>query len=269
MKTKTIIQDVTFCASPKEVYEALVDPLKHSKFTGAPAEIERKLGGRFVQNDGGHWGTLIELKQNERIVQSWHARNWPEGHYSEVTFTLTPLAHGRRTQLSLFHTGVPEDHFDEVGKGWQTFYWTKLAEYLRDEKVAVVRRFVGEFTKMENLDIVDELFTSDFVLHVPGVTLPSGPESWKALGKAFFSAFSEVQVTVEDTIVEGDRVAERHRTRAIHTGEFNGVPATGRKVYLTENHIYRIEDGKIAEEWSEVSLHDFMAQITSKQAVAA
>ncbi len=269
MKTKTITQIVTFNASPHEVYEVLMDPVKHSKVTGASAEIERKPGGRFLQNGGGHWGTFVEIKQDERIVQSWRAKNWPEGLYSAATFILAPLADGRRTELTLVHAGVPEDHFDEINKGWQKFYWTKMAAYFRDEKVAVVRRFVEKFTKMENLDIVDELFTTDFVFHVPGAALPLGPESWKVLGKAFFIAFSEVQVTVEDTIVEGDRVVERHRTRAVHTGEFNGVPATGRKVYLTENHIYRIKDGQIAEEWSEVSLHELMAQITSKQAMAA
>lgn len=269
MKTKTITHEVTFSVSPKEVFEALMDPAKHSKFTGAPAEIERKPGGRFVQYGGGHWGTLIEFKQDERIVQSWHAKNWTEGHYSEVTFTLAALADGRRTQLSLVHTGVPEDHFDEVNKGWQKFYWTRMAAYFRDEKVAVVRRFVEEVKNKGNFDIVDELFTPDFVLHRAGVIMPVGPTGPKEAGKAFFAAFSEMHVTAEDTIVEGDRVVERHCASAVHTGEFNGVPATGRKVCWTEHNIYRIKDGKIAETWTETSLHDLMAQITSKQSMAA
>jgi predicted ester cyclase len=128
---------------------------------------------------------------------------------------------------------------------------------------------VEEFKNKANLDIVDELFTPDFVLHLPGVTMPPGPAGQKEVGKAIFAAFSDVKVVVEDTIVEGDRVVERHRARAVHTGEFNGIPATNRKVYWTENHIYRIQDGKIAETWSEMSLHDLMAQITSKQAMAA
>jgi predicted ester cyclase len=68
-----------------------------------------------------------------------------------------------------------------------------------------------------------------------------------------FDAFSDVHVIVNDTIVEGDRVVERHTARARHTGTFNGVPATGRDVGSTENHIYRLKDGKIAEAWSEVS----------------
>jgi predicted ester cyclase/uncharacterized protein YndB with AHSA1/START domain len=269
MNTKTITHEVTFIASPKEVYEALMDPTKHSKFTGLPAEIERKPGGKFVQNGGGHWGTLIEFKQDERIVQSWHAKNWPEGHYSSVTFTLAPLADGRRTQLSFVQIGVPGDHFDEVNRGWQKFYWTKMAAYFRDEKVAVVRRFVEEVKNKGNLDIIDEVFAPDFVFHRPGTIMPIGPAGPKEVGKALFAAFSEMCVTAEDTIVEGDRVVERHAVSAVHSGKFNGVPATNRKVCWTENNIYRIKDGKIAETWTETSLHDLMAQITSKQAMAA
>jgi len=69
---------------------------------------------------------------------------------------------------------------------------------------------------------------------------------------------------VNDTIVEGDRVVERHTARARHTGTFQGIPATGKDVYWTENHNYRLEDGKIAEAWSEVSFHDLMTQITAQ-----
>jgi predicted ester cyclase/uncharacterized protein YndB with AHSA1/START domain len=268
MKTKTITHEVTFCASPHEIYEALMDEKKHSGFTNAPAEIERKAGGRFSLY-GGLSGKIMELKQDERIVLSWRADDWPKGHYSEVTYTLSPMADGRRTQLSLIQTGVPEDKFDEINKGWQEYYWTKMAAYFRGEKVAVVRRFMEEFKNKANIDIVDELFTRDFVLHLPGVTMPPGPEGQKTVGKAIFAAFSHVQVEAEDTIVEGDRVVERHRARAVHTGEFNGIPATGRKVWWTENHIYRVTDGKIAEAWSEVSFHNLMAQITSKEPMTA
>jgi hypothetical protein len=80
-----------------------------------------------------------------------------------------------------------------------------------------------EFKNKANLDIVDELFTSDFVLRLPGMQLPPGPQSQKNVGRTIFDAFSDVHVIVNDTIVEGDRVVERHTARARHTGTFNGV----------------------------------------------
>jgi uncharacterized protein YndB with AHSA1/START domain/ketosteroid isomerase-like protein len=261
--TRTVAHEVTLNAAPEEVFEALMDSAKHSAFTGVPAEIERKVGGAFTCYGGQLKGTTLELKPNERIVQQWRSENWPAGHYSRLTFKISPVDGGRQTQLSMTHTGVPASAFDDINQGWRKYYWSKMAPYFRAEKVAVVRRFMEEFKNKENLDIVDELMTPDFVLHLPGKQLPPGPKSQKAVGKAIFDAFSQVHVTADDTIVEGDRVVERHTARAVHSGEFQGVPATGRNVSWTENHIYRIQNGRIAEAWSEVSFHDLMAQITS------
>ncbi len=241
METRTITHEVTFSVSPREVFEALMDSEKHSAFTGAPAQIERKAGGKFVLYGGHLTGTTIELKQDELIVQDWRGDNWPHGHYSRLTFTLTPLHEGRRTQLSLTQTGVPADHFEDINKGWQVYYWTKMATYLRDEKVAVVRRFMEEFKNKENLNIVDELFTPNFVLHLPGTVLPPGPEGQKAIGKTIFDAFSDVHVTVDDTIVEGDRVVERHTAQATRycqkfyerLGQMNAADAWGKPAFAS------------------------------------
>jgi uncharacterized protein YndB with AHSA1/START domain/ketosteroid isomerase-like protein len=269
VETRTVAHEVTLSASPEEVFEALMDSAIHSKFTGAPAQIERKACGVFTLYGGQITGKTLELEPNRLLVQGWRAENWPKGHYSQVTFMLGPLDNGRQTQLSLTQTDVPAQHFEDINQGWRKYYWSKMATYFRSEKVAVVRRFMEEFKNRENLDIVDELMTSDFVLHLPGKKLPPGPASQKAVGKAIFDAFSEVHVTANDTIVEGDRVVERHTARAVHTGEFEGVPATGKKVSWTENHIYRLKDGRIAEAWSEISFHDLMAQIKSPTRLAA
>ena len=262
-ETRIVAHEVTLNASPAEVFEALMDSAQHSKFTGAPAQIDRKLCGVFSLYGGQITGKTLEVEPNRLIVQAWRAENWPKGHYSQVTFTLEAVESGRQTQLSLMQTGVPADKFEDINQGWRKYYWSKMAPYFRAEKVAVVRRFMEEFKNRENLDIVDEVMTPDFVLHLPGKKLPPGPGSQKAVGKAIFDAFSEVHVTANDTIVEGDRVVERHTAHAVHRGAFEGVPATGRKVFWTENHIYRLKDGRIAEAWSEISFHDLMAQITS------
>ena len=52
MKTKNIRQSVTFKASPNEVYEALMDSRRHTKFTGKKAKISRKIGGKFIAYGG-------------------------------------------------------------------------------------------------------------------------------------------------------------------------------------------------------------------------
>ena len=73
MKTKSIKQSVTIKASPKEIYDALMDSKKHSKFTGGKANISNKVGGKFTAYDEYCFGTNLELVPNKKIVQMIHA----------------------------------------------------------------------------------------------------------------------------------------------------------------------------------------------------
>ncbi len=59
----------------------------------------------------------------------------------------------------------------------------------------------------------------------------------------------ELHEVVEDLIAEEDRVVGRYTLYGTHTGEFQGVKPTGRKVKVSGIEIFRIEDGKIAEFW--------------------
>lgn len=130
MKTKTIRQVVTFKASPHMVYEALMDSRKHSRFTGDTASISRKIGGRFKAYGDYIEGVNLELAPDEKIVQSWRANDWPEGHYSRVTFSLKELEKG--TQLTLTQSDVPEEFYEEIGQGWHDFYWTPIKEMFKE-----------------------------------------------------------------------------------------------------------------------------------------
>ncbi|MFC1968703.1 SRPBCC domain-containing protein [Chloroflexota bacterium] len=88
MKTKTIRQSITFRAKPHDVYEALMDSDKHSKFIAGEAHISREIGGKFSAFDGYSEGVNIELVPDKQIAQRWRASDWPEGHYSQVIFVV-------------------------------------------------------------------------------------------------------------------------------------------------------------------------------------
>lgn len=127
---------------------------------------------------------------------------------------------------------------------------------------AVTRRFLEEFKNQHKFEVIDELFSPRASVHLPAEGLPEGPEGQKAIARNIFAAFPDVHVTLDCVIAEKDFVAERHTARATHRGEFIGVPATGRKIFWTENHFYRLEDGKIQELWSEWSFQNLMSQLT-------
>ena len=128
MSNKTVKQTITFKANPHKVYEALMDSRKHAKFTGSKASISRKVGGKFSVFDGYSEGTNIELIQDQKIVQTWHASDWPEGHYSKVTFSLKEINGG--TKLTFTQAGVPEEQYDDISQGWRDFYWMPMKEML-------------------------------------------------------------------------------------------------------------------------------------------
>jgi uncharacterized protein YndB with AHSA1/START domain len=126
--SKTIRQSVTFKATPHQVYEALMDSRQHGKFTGDTASISRKVGGKMMAYGGYITGTNVELVQDEKIVQTWHAADWPKGHESRVTFSLKPIEGGAR--LTFTHTGVPDDQYESIKQGWIEHYWTPMKAML-------------------------------------------------------------------------------------------------------------------------------------------
>jgi steroid delta-isomerase-like uncharacterized protein len=119
-----------------------------------------------------------------------------------------------------------------------------------EENEAVVRRYFQEILDGGNLDLVDEIFDPQYVLHDPGSPQEvRGLEGTKRYVGMFRSAFPDIAHTIEDQIAEGDRVVARLRAHATHEGELMGIPPTGKEVTIEGISIWRIADGKIKECW--------------------
>ena len=124
----TIRQSITIKASPAKVYEAIISADQFSEITGALAEISSDEGGEFSCFGGQITGRHIELSPDQRIVQDWRVKAWPEGVFSEVRFEL--VASGDATTLELTHTGYPDDAAEHLEPGWHKMYWEPLKAYL-------------------------------------------------------------------------------------------------------------------------------------------
>ena len=66
--------------------------------------------------------------------------------------------------------------------------------------------------------------------------------------RVWFTAFADFSFAVEDLIIEGDRVALLGRVTGRHSGEFFGVPSTGRRIDVACGFFYRFEENLIAHE---------------------
>lgn len=130
LKTKTLHQSIVFQAGPHDLYEAFMDSKKHAEFTGAEANISRKIGGKFTAWDDWASGENVELVPDKKIVQKWRGADWPKGHYSVITFEFQKVDRG--TRLDFTQTTIPEEVYEDVAQGWIDWYWNKLKEYLAE-----------------------------------------------------------------------------------------------------------------------------------------
>ena len=129
-----------------------------------------------------------------------------------------------------------------------------------EENKAVVRRFIDEIFLEGNLDSVDELLTEDFTPHTWGKVEP-GKEAMKAAIERVSKGLSDASMTIQDVIAEGDRVAVRLTSHAVQTGEFMGLPPSGKPYTIGEIHIFRLVDGKVAEHWHQADFMGMMRQL--------
>jgi len=131
--TTTIIQKVVIHALPEEVYEAFLDPKKHSEFTGSKATGKAKVGAEFTAWDGYISGKTVELEKGKRIVQEWVTTEWPEG-YPPSRLELKFREMNGETELTMTHSDVPVEQKEELEQGWTDFYWDPLKDYFKKKR---------------------------------------------------------------------------------------------------------------------------------------
>jgi steroid delta-isomerase-like uncharacterized protein len=124
----------------------------------------------------------------------------------------------------------------------------------------VVRRWF-EAVNGHDVDAAADLVAPDMVNHSSS---GQGREGIRAELSYWLAAFPDATVPLEDVIVEGDRVAVRHRLVGTHAGEFMGIAGTGRRVSVQEMDIFRVQDGRIVESWSAPDLHGMLSQISGE-----
>ena len=120
-----------FEASPSDVFDALLNPVKHAEFTRSPATTSRRTGARFTAWDGYISGKNIRLVKHRKIVQEWKTTEWPKGYPpSRPEFTLNARNDG--TELKMVHSRVPAEQVEDYRKGWYDSYWNPLKKYFEE-----------------------------------------------------------------------------------------------------------------------------------------
>jgi steroid delta-isomerase-like uncharacterized protein len=121
-----------------------------------------------------------------------------------------------------------------------------------EENKAVVRRWFEEVMSQGDLVAVDaicmECHPGFQVINGIVPNPPPGMDGVKELITLFRTAFPDLRFSIEDQIAQGNKVMTRMTIHGTHQGDFQGIPATGKRVAFSAISIWEVVDGKLLQE---------------------
>jgi predicted ester cyclase len=126
----------------------------------------------------------------------------------------------------------------------------------------ISRRWIEVFNQRD--DVAEaEVRGPDYVAHAPASLEPAplDSEAWTRFLSGFVEGFPDLHLEVADAVAEGDLVAQRVHFAGTHTGKFQGLPPTHRKVSFSGLEINRFVDGRVAEHWFQLDALTLLQQL--------
>ncbi|NDJ78885.1 MAG: ester cyclase [Chloroflexi bacterium] len=135
-----------------------------------------------------------------------------------------------------------------------------------DANIALVEQFHTAVLNNQNIDLIPELFSENFVLHdradsrdvsYEGI---AGVEAWV---QPYFVMVPDLTFAIDEglMVAEGDLVVFQWVGYGTHSGDVPDIPASGNEIAVSGISLYRLEDGKIAETWFAMDTLSFLTQI--------
>jgi predicted ester cyclase len=131
-----------------------------------------------------------------------------------------------------------------------------------DHNKAASRRWIDVFNTRDTAGEAD-VRRPGYVAHAPASLEPAplDSEAWTRFLADFVTGFPDLQLTIEDAVGEGDLVAQRVTFAGTHTGEFQGLPPTHRRVTFSGLELNRFADGRVVEHWFQLDALSLLQQL--------
>ena len=136
----------------------------------------------------------------------------------------------------------------------------KAQAALEEQNKDVVKRYWEGKWNDRRPQILDELQTPDVKYHGTSMEM-NNLEEYKQVYGMYLSAFHDTHITIEELIAEGDKVMSRVSVTVTHKGDLGELPATGNTATATLFTVFRLVNGKIAEEWEVMDELGLMTQL--------
>jgi steroid delta-isomerase-like uncharacterized protein len=127
-----------------------------------------------------------------------------------------------------------------------------------EENKRIVRAFIETAFNKHQADKAADFMTSDIKWHGGTLGTVEGRDNFAGLIGAIVGALPDLRNVEQDIIAERDIVSVRAVVEGTHKGDLLGIPASGKRVRWDAVDVYRVADGKIAEEWAADDLLAFV-----------
>jgi steroid delta-isomerase-like uncharacterized protein len=140
---------------------------------------------------------------------------------------------------------------------------------MADDNTAICRRLINDIVNRGNLDLADQLVGASYVYHGPGGLEMTGPQGYRQVIAMYRSAFPDLNMTIDDLLADGDKVAIRWTVRGTHKGDLGGIAPTGRSVTVTGLIVSRFSGGKLVEDFESFDEVSMLRQLGVTSLTAA
>ncbi|WP_198929158.1 ester cyclase [Marinobacter sp. X15-166B] len=113
-----------------------------------------------------------------------------------------------------------------------------------------------------DVSVADEAFAPNCVIHMAGAPDPNlSVAEFKDLVRGLLTAFPDLQLTVEDQIISGDKVATRWSAVGTHTGPLGDSQPTGKRAQFEGLILDRVAGEQVIERWEQWDQMGMLQQI--------
>jgi steroid delta-isomerase-like uncharacterized protein len=119
---------------------------------------------------------------------------------------------------------------------------------MSEQNKAVFQKMMSALNS-KDLTTLESVLADDFVDNDAMPGMAADREGMINMMHMFLGAFPDLNITVNQWVAEGDLVVGAMTTSGTQTGEFMGMPSSGKKFSMSEMHMVRVANGKIVEHW--------------------
>ena len=116
----------------------------------------------------------------------------------------------------------------------------------REEVVAFFKHREEAYEDLDAATLAAD-YSDDVLIESPSTGKHRKREAEKSL-RAIFAAFLDLTMTVDDLVIDGDKVVTVHTVEGTHMQELLGIAPTGKRFQMSVAIIHHLKDRKIVRE---------------------